>query len=54
MIALGRKVETLVNKKLNAGSYQVDWDGRNYTSGLYFYKVETDEFIDVRKMVMIK
>ncbi|MBL7129427.1 MAG: T9SS type A sorting domain-containing protein [Ignavibacteria bacterium] len=52
--ALGREVATLVNEKLNAGSYETDWDGSSYPSGVYFYRVETNEFIYVRKMVMIK
>jgi flagellar hook assembly protein FlgD len=34
---LGKEVSTLVNEKLSAGSYGVEWDGSNYTSGVYFY-----------------
>jgi len=52
--ALGREVATLVNEKLRAGSYEVDWNGSGYPSGVYFYKLESNEFIFVRKMVMIK
>ena len=52
--ALGREVATLVNEKLNAGSYEVDWNGSGYPSGVYFYKLESSEFINIRKMVMIK
>ena len=57
--ALGREVAELVNEKLSAGSYEVIWpaptgDGSGYPSGVYFYQLETDEFRNVRKMVMIK
>lgn len=51
---LGRKIATLVNEKLNAGSYKVNWDASNYPSGVYFYKLVTGDFVDVKKMVLIK
>jgi len=52
--ALGREIGTLVNEKQSAGSYNVEWDGTNYSSGLYFYKIECDGFTDVKKMILIK
>ena len=52
--ALGKEVATLVNEKLYAGSYEVDWNGSGYPSGVYFYKLETDDFVNVKKMLMIK
>jgi hypothetical protein len=52
--ALGREAAVLVNEKQSAGSYSVEWDGTNYSSGLYFYKLECDGFTDVKKMVLIK
>ena len=52
--ALGREVATLVNEKLKAGSYQVDWDGSNYTSGVYFYKLTAGDFVEVKKMLLVK
>ena len=51
---LGREIQTLVNEKLDVGSYEVDLDATGYTSGVYFYKLETDEFVDVKKMVLMK
>ena len=55
----GKEIATLVNEKLNAGSYQVDWpaptgDASGYPSGVYFYKLISDGFVDVKKMVLIK
>ena len=52
--ALGREVTTLVNEKLTAGSYETSWDGSSFPSGVYFYKLETDNFTNTRKMVLIK
>lgn len=51
---LGRKVKNLVNEKQNAGSYEVEFDGSNFSSGVYFYKLETDNFTAVKKMVLLK
>ena len=51
---LGKQVAAVINKKLNVGSYKEKWDGSNYSSGVYFYKLVADDFIDVKKMVLIK
>ena len=51
---LGREVTTLVNEKLSAGSYETKWDGSNYPSGVYFYKLVTGGYSYVKKMVFIK
>ncbi len=52
--ALGREIETLVNEKLAPGTYEVDWNGSNYPSGVYFYRLMTDNFNETKKMLMIK
>jgi hypothetical protein len=52
--AVGKAIVVLVNEKQGAGNYSVEWDGTNYSSGLYFYKLECDGFSDVKKMVLIK
>jgi len=51
---LGREVATLVNEKLNAGSYIIDWNGSTYPSGVYFYKLVTNNFVDIKKMLLVK
>jgi len=51
---LGRVISELVNKKLNAGRYEVEWNAPGNPSGIYFYKIETNDFIDVKKMVLTK
>jgi hypothetical protein len=51
---LGKEIAILVNEKLNTGSYEVDWEGNKYPSGVYLYKLVTDGFLDVKKMVLLK
>ncbi|MCI0449356.1 MAG: T9SS type A sorting domain-containing protein [Chlorobi bacterium] len=52
--ALGRVVAELVNEQLNAGSYSYDWNASDYPSGVYFYKLITDDYAQTRIMVLIK
>ncbi|MFI5144081.1 MAG: T9SS type A sorting domain-containing protein [Ignavibacteria bacterium] len=51
---LGREVATLINEKLEAGNYNVEWNAANYSSGIYFYKLESGDFVQTKKMVLIK
>lgn len=51
---LGKKVATLVNEQLKPGSYEVEWDGSNYPSGVYFYKLISGDFVETKKMVLMK
>jgi len=51
---LGREIETLVNEQLNAGSYEVNWDGTKYTSGVYYYRLNAGEFVETKKMILMK
>ena len=50
----GREVQTLVNEKLNAGTYEIKFDGSMLNSGVYFYKLMTDGFTETKKMLLIK
>ncbi len=52
--AIGREVETLVNGKLTSGSYEVDWNAGRYSSGIYFYKLQSGEFVETKKMILNK
>jgi beta-propeller repeat-containing protein/type IX secretion system substrate protein len=51
---LGREVGILVNGRLRAGYYEVDFEGTNYPSGIYFYTVSTSVYTDTKKMILIK
>ena len=51
---LGREVRTLVNEVKSAGQYSVDFNASEFASGVYFYKLETNGFNDVKRMMLIK
>jgi plastocyanin len=51
---IGNEVATLVNKEQPAGSYQIDFDASKLTGGVYFYQLTTNEFVDTKKMILIK
>ncbi|MEO8210767.1 MAG: M14 family zinc carboxypeptidase, partial [bacterium] len=51
---LGKEVMTLVNERQDAGSYSVSLDGSNLSSGMYYYKIESGNFVDTKKMLLIK
>lgn len=51
---LGRVVETLLSSEIKAGRYEIDFDGYSLASGVYFYKLVTNEFVETKKMLMIK
>jgi len=50
----GQKVATLVQETQRAGSHQVEWDASGFASGIYYYRLEAGEFVDVKKMVLIR
>jgi predicted GH43/DUF377 family glycosyl hydrolase len=51
---LGQKVGTLVNERKQAGDHQVEWDASGFASGVYYYRIEAGEFVDVKKMVLLR
>jgi len=56
---LGQKVTTLADSEFEAGHYQATWNGtddngKSVSSGMYFYRLEADEFTDTKKMIMLK
>ncbi len=52
--ALGKEVTKLVNEKLDAGSYEAEFNGSSYSSGIYFYKLEAGNFSEVKRMILLK
>ena len=51
---LGREVATLVNQKQKPGNYQIEFDGKDLTTGIYFYRIQTDNYVKTKKMMLIK
>lgn len=50
----GKEVQRLVQQKLNAGKYSVDFDAGNLSSGIYFYSIIAGDFIQTKKMIFVK
>jgi len=51
---LGREVATLVNKEQQQGYYDIEFDASHLTSGTYIYRIQAGEFVESRKMVLLK
>lgn len=52
--ALGREVKSLVNEFKQTGSYSVDFSASKLSSGIYFYKIQSGDFSEVKKMILAK
>jgi hypothetical protein len=50
----GRLTEELINKNLNTGSYEVEWNASSFASGIYFYTLSAEGFTATKKMILIK
>ena len=50
----GRKLETLTNMTLNPGIYKIDWNASSYPSGVYLINMESSNFLQVKKVVLLK
>ncbi|MDQ3018997.1 MAG: T9SS type A sorting domain-containing protein [Bacteroidota bacterium] len=50
----GREIKSLVNEFKKAGEYKITFDGSGFASGIYFYKMQTGEFIETKRMILIK
>ena len=51
---MGREVQTLVNESLKPGKYETSFDGSQLTSGVYFYKITAGDFVETKKMLLVK
>jgi hypothetical protein len=52
--ARGQRIATLLNESKNAGIYITNWDASNMASGTYFIKMQANEFVQVRKCVLLR
>ncbi|MGB3018156.1 MAG: T9SS type A sorting domain-containing protein [Ignavibacteria bacterium] len=52
--SLGGEIATLINETLSPGTYEVEFDGGNLASGLYYYKLELGAFSETKKMVLLR
>ena len=51
---LGEVVATLVNEELNVRTYTTQWNASGVASGLYFYRLQAGEFVDTKKLLLLK
>lgn len=51
---LGKHIETLVNESREAGSYLIDYDASLLPSGIYYYKLAAGDFVQTKKMILVK
>jgi flagellar hook assembly protein FlgD len=52
--SLGQKVVNLISKKQAAGTYEVEWNAAEFASGIYFFKIQAGEFVDMKKMILLR
>jgi hypothetical protein len=50
----GREIEVLANQRLNQGSYSVNWNASKVSSGVYFYRLTAGDFVQTKKMMLVK
>ncbi len=51
---LGNEIETLVNEEKPPGTYEVTWNAANLPSGVYFYQLRTGNFLETKKMILLR
>ncbi|MEE9450812.1 MAG: T9SS type A sorting domain-containing protein, partial [Ignavibacteriaceae bacterium] len=51
---LGNEIATLVNEEKSAGNYEVEFDASSLPSGIYFYQLRLGNFVETKKMVLMK
>jgi len=52
--ALGKEAANLVNSQYGEGTYSVDWNAVNYSSGVYFYTITANDFTETKRMLLVK
>jgi hypothetical protein len=51
---LGNEIETIVNGEKLAGNYELTWSAANLPSGVYFYRLQAGDFVETKKMILLK
>jgi hypothetical protein len=51
---LGREIQTLINKELKAGYHEINIDANNFSSGVYFYRIQSGDFTHTKKMILMR
>ena len=51
---LGQRVTCLLNQDINQGHHQIVWDAKQYPNGLYFCRLKFEEYIETKKLLLLK
>jgi hypothetical protein len=51
---LGNQIATLVNEEKPTGTYELTWYAAGFPSGVYFYQLKTENYIETKKMILLK
>jgi hypothetical protein len=51
---LGNEMETVIKEEMTAGKYEIEFDGSKLSSGIYYYRITADDFIQTKKMILLK
>jgi hypothetical protein len=51
---VGREVVTLLNEEKTMGSYEIKFDTTNLPSGIYLYRIVSGDFVQMKKMILLK
>jgi len=51
---LGQEIQTLVNKTQVAGEYEISWNSGDLPSGLYVYRLQAGQSVEIRKMILLR
>ena len=52
--SIGSEIAILVNEQKSAGTYEVEFDADNLSSGIYFYRLSADAFVETKKMILLR
>lgn len=50
----GKELQVIVNERMQPGIYEVEWSGDKYASGIYFYRMKAGNYVETRKMILMK
>lgn len=51
---MGQEIETLMASRIPAGNHEFQWDGSNFPSGVYFYRLQAGTFVENKKLILLK
>jgi len=51
---IGQEVANLVNQVLTAGNYSIMWNAKNFSSGIYYYSLTSDDYFNIKKMILLR